>query len=155
MRRLLACCVLVSMLGILSGQLAMAGDSDELAKFNKAIRTQYDLKEKAFADNSPDVIVEQFYSEDVFSVDNEGHVHSGREALRSIYREVVPGHGVRIVSTRPHVDGNSGWDWANFYVTPDDPSQQPFSFIILFLWENRDGKWWCIGDIYVVGEIKK
>jgi hypothetical protein len=46
------------------------------------------------------------------------------------------------------VNGDAGWDWANFYVTPDDPKEKPFSFKILFLWERIDGEWWCKGDFY-------
>jgi len=138
-----------------AGPPAVAAPSpeDELAAFKKAIRAQYDLKEKAFADDDADLVVDQFYSEDVYSVDNEGNAHSGREALRAIYHEVVPPHTVKVESIRSHVDGNSGWDWTNFYVTPDDPEGEAFSFVILFLWEQRDGKWWSVGDIYVLGEL--
>ena len=132
---------------------AAPSPAEELAAFKKAIRAQYDLKEKAFADDDADLVVDQFYSDDVFSVDNEGKLHSGRETLRAIYKEVVPPHTVRVESIRSHVDGNSGWDWTNFYVTPDDPEGEAFSFVILFLWENRDGKWWSVGDMYVLGEL--
>jgi len=132
---------------------AQAEGKSELDRFREAIRARYDLKEKAFAENKPDLVVDQFYSEDVISVDHEGKVHQGREALRAIYREAVPGNTVRVSSIHCHVQGNTGWDWANFHVTPKDPAQQPFSFIILFLWEKRDGKWWCVGDMYTLGEM--
>ena len=57
---------------------------------------------------------------------------------------------VRIVSFDTHVNGNAGWDWADFHVTPADAKVAPFTFKILFLWEKVNGEWWCKGDMYVV-----
>lgn len=133
--------------------LAFAADPGELAAFKQAIRAQYDLKEKAFADGDPNPIVEQFYSEDVFSVDNEGYTHRGRAELRPLYEEVTKSSNVRIESVNTRVSGDMGWDWANFYVTPKDPAEKPFSFKILFLWEKVGGRWWCAGDMYVLGQF--
>jgi len=133
--------------------LAFAADPGELAAFKQAIRAQYDLKEKAFADGDPNPIVEQFYSEDVFSVDNEGNTHRGRAELRPLYEEVTKSSNVRIESVNTRVSGDMGWDWANFYVTPKDPAEKPFSFKILFLWEKVGGRWWCAGDMYVLGQF--
>lgn len=146
-------CILLAWLVALSPLATAAAAQDNLEEFRSAIRVRYDLKERAFAENDPDFIVEEFYSEDVFSVDNEGILHHGREALRPIYAEVVPGSTVRIESVKAYTDGDLGWDWTNFYVTPDDPAADPFSFIILFLWEKRDNKWWCVGESYQIGEL--
>ena len=151
-QRLRACILLAGLLALLP-LATTAASQEDLKEFNAAIRARYDLKEQAFAENNPDFIVDEFYSEVVFSVDNEGTLHNGREALRPIYTEVVPGSTVRIQSVKAHVDGDAGWDWTNFYVTPDDPAAEPFSFIILFLWEKRDGKWWCVGESYQIGEL--
>jgi ketosteroid isomerase-like protein len=133
--------------------LALAADSGELAAFKQAIRAQYDLKERAFADGDPRPIVESFYSEDVVSVDNEGNTHRGRAELQPIYEEVTKSSNVRIESVSTKVSGNMGWDWANFYVIPKDPAETPFSFKILFLWEKVDGQWWCAGDMFTLGEF--
>ena len=57
---------------------------------------------------------------------------------------------MRIVSFHTHVNGNAGWDWADFHVTPADKSAAPFTFKILFLWERVDGEWWCKGDMYLI-----
>ncbi len=130
---------------------AKAEQSNKLEKFKAEIRLQYDLKERAFATNDADLVVDQFYSEDVVSVGPDGVVHVGREAIRPGYHEVIGGT-VRVESINTHVEGNSGWDWTNFYVTPEDPKADPFSFVIIFLWEKRQGKWWCVGDMFVVGK---
>ena len=56
-----------------------------------------------------------------------------------------------VIATDTYVNGNAGWDWANFHVVPKDPQAEGFSFKILFLWERIDGEWWCKGDMYVLG----
>jgi len=58
---------------------------------------------------------------------------------------------VKVRSIHTWVSGNAGWDWANFYVTPKDPKDKPFSFAILFLWAREHGHWICKGDAYVKG----
>jgi len=135
---------------------AMAADAD-LAAFKQAIRAKYDLKEQAFAAGDPDPIINHFYAADVVSTDEQGNTHVGRDELRPLYEEVTAGHFVHIESVYTHVNGNVGWDWANFYVRPKDPAseEKPFSFKILFLWEKVKGEWWCKGDMYTLGEFKK
>ena len=145
---------IVAMLGLSMAAAAPAATDDaELAAFKQAIRVKYDMKERAFANHDAATIVEKFYAPDVISTDNEGHTHIGTAGLRPLYDEVVAGNKVRVESVYPHVHGDTGWDWANFYVTPDDPKEAPFSFKILFLWEKINGEWWCKGDMYVLGRF--
>ena len=68
-----------------------------------------------------------------------------------MYEGLVQDFTVRVESVHTHVNGDAGWDWANFHVTPNDPDAEGFSFKILFLWERIDGEWWCKGDMYVLG----
>jgi ketosteroid isomerase-like protein len=131
---------------------AHADNPSDLAAFKAAIRAKYDLKEAAFRAHDPLPIVNQFYSEDVVSVGpGEGYTR-GRKDLLEVYKKHMTSM-VRIVSVLTHVKGDSGLDWANFYITPDDKNEKPFSFKILFLWEKRDGKWWCIGDYFSRGQF--
>ena len=127
--------------------------SSEIEEFKDAIRAKYDIKEQAFADGVVGPILEQFYSEDVFSVDNEGKTHRGRSELQPLYEQTTQFANVRVESVNTKVSGDLGWDWANFYIVPKDPAEQPFSFKILFLWEKVDGEWWCVGDMYALGEF--
>ncbi len=133
------------------GSLASAADSAELAAFKQAIRAKYDMKEKAFHERDGETIVTKFYAEDVVSAGEGSPLHRGREELRKLYQtpEVIESE-VRIVSFHTHVNGNAGWDWADFHVTPADIKVAPFTFKILFLWEKTNGEWWCKGDMYVV-----
>lgn len=138
----------------LSLATAAAAGSAELQAFKQAIRAKYDMKEKAFHERDGETIVTRFYAEDVVSTGEGSPVHVGREQLRELYQtpEVI-NSDVKIESVYTHVNGDVGWDWANFHVTPADPDVEPFTFKILFLWERVDGEWWCKGDIYVVGRF--
>ncbi len=137
---------------VLTG-VSFAGNSSELDQFKAAIRTKYDIKEAAFRNHDPMPIAMQFYSKDVVSVGIEDTHVVGREQLLEAYKKHMA-DPVRIESVHTHVNGNNGWDFANFYVTPVDPAVKPFTLKIVFLWEKRDGEWWCVGDMFMDGEIK-
>lgn len=125
----------------------------ELAAFKAAIRVKYDMKEQAFRDNDPEPIINSFYSDRVISTDNEGGTHIGRDGIRPVYEEVI-GSFVRIESFDTFVNGDAGWDWVNFHVSfPPEAEIDPFTFKMLFLWENIDGEWWSHGEMYVPGEF--
>ena len=128
-----------------------AADSAALTQFKQAIRAKYDMKQQAFHRRDGETIVTKFYAEDVVSTGEGSPLHRGREQLRKLYQspEVI-NNDVRIVSFDTHVNGDVGWDWADFHVTPADPGVAPFTFKILFLWERIAGEWWCKGDMYVV-----
>lgn len=132
---------------------ATQAENAELIAFKKAIRAQYDLKVKAFAERDADTIVDKFYSEDVVSTGEGEKVFVGREAIRPLYKKVVQENDVEVESVHTHVSGKLGWDWANFKVKPRDPAQKPFTFKILFLWEKINGKWMCKGDLFMVGDM--
>jgi len=126
----------------------------ELAAFRKAIRSKYDLKERAFAAHDPAPILEHFYTADVISVGQGEGIFIGREQIRPLYEDVVRNNRVKIESVYTFVAGRAGWDWADFHVTPTDGKTAPFTFAILFLWTQIDGEWMCKGDFFVTGSLK-
>lgn len=145
-------CVLV-VVGVCGLALQAAANEvvDAQAAFKQAIRAKYDMKEKAFHERDGETIVTKFYAPDVVSTGQGSPLHRGRDELRKLYQmpEVINSE-VRIESFHTHVNGDAGWDWAKFHVTPADTKVAPFTFTILFLWERVDGEWWCKGDMYVV-----
>jgi ketosteroid isomerase-like protein len=141
----------VSGLCLVRGGVASAADSAALAEFKQAIRAKYDMKERAFHERDGETIVTKFYAEDVVSTGEGSPLHRGRDELRKLYQSPdVINNDVRIVSFDTHVNGDAGWDWADFHVTPADQTVAPFTFKILFLWEKVNGEWWCKGDMYVI-----
>ncbi|MEP1469863.1 MAG: nuclear transport factor 2 family protein [Halieaceae bacterium] len=147
---------LVALFGIalaVFGLPTHASETTETAAFNSAIRAKYDMKEAAFAANDPEPILTRFYHPDVISTGPDGSTHVGRAEIRPVYEEVIGGD-VRIESYQSFVRGDAGWDWVNFHVTPPAESgEAPFTFKMLFLWEQEDGEWWSHGEMYVVGEF--
>lgn len=134
-----------------------SADSPELAAFKKAIRAKYDLKEKAFANRDAETILTKFYTPDVITVEGtpDGGIFVGREQIRPLYERVVKDSLVKVDSVHTFVNGDSGWDWADFHVTSPDGKMQPFTFAILFLWTKVNGEWMCKGDYFVMGSFRE
>jgi hypothetical protein len=130
-----------------------SAESPQLAAFKKAIRAKYDLKEKAFAAHDAETIVTQFYAKDVISVGEGEGIYIGRDQIRPLYQEVVKDNRVKVESVYTYVNGNAGWDWADFRVFPADAAKKPFTFAILFLWAKVEGRWMCKGDFFVNGSL--
>lgn len=137
-----------------AARAAAAKDSLQLAAFRRAIRARYDLKERAFAAHDAETIVSKFYAPDVISVGEGEGIYIGRDHIRPLYQEVVKDNRVKVDSVYTYVDGDTGWDWADFHVYPTDPKKQPFTFVILFLWAKVDGTWLCKGDFFVNGSLR-
>jgi uncharacterized protein (TIGR02246 family) len=136
----------------------VASHATDLDSFKKAIRELYDVKEKAWARGDAETIVTKFYAPDAISVgEGDANTMVGQEQFRTAYRRYVTDvTSVRIESVRTVVNGNAGWDWANFYHTPkpDKAKDYPPSPIrILFLWSKEHGKWICKGEAFVNGKF--
>lgn len=126
--------------------------------FKQAIRKLYDLKESAWAAGDAESIVTKFYSADAISAgEGDPETMVGRAAFRKAYQQYVKDvPKIRIESVRTYVNGNAGWDWANFYSEPkpDKKSLYPPSPIrIVFLFAKQNGQWICKGDIFVNGKL--
>jgi len=140
--------------GLLVAACGNAGTTNvELEEFKRQVRIKYDLKEAAFAANDPEPILTQFYHPDVVSIGPDGKTHAGIDELRPVYAEVIAAD-VTIESYRSFVNGNAGWDWVNFNVTPPvESGEAGFSFKMLFLWERINGEWRSHGEMYVMGKF--
>lgn len=139
--------------------LMPAKPSAELTAFKKAIRQQYDLKEKAWAAGDYKTLVTGFYARNAFTAfeGDPEHFSVGRTAFLEMYKTYVQDTTkVRMESVHTHVNGNMGWDWTNFYadVKPEKVKDYPPSPVrILFMWEKIDGKWMCTGDVVLLGQF--
>jgi hypothetical protein len=129
--------------------------SSALLAFKTAIREKYDMKERAFAAHDPAPIVNRFYAPDAISVGEGFGIFIGRAQLKPLYEKAVNEYTVKVTSVYTKVQGNAGWDWADFYVMPVDPKEKPFNLAMLFLWARVRGEWICKGDFYVNGSFKE
>ena len=129
----------------------------ELGAFKKAIRSQYDLKEKAWAAKYYKGLVTGFYSPQAFTA-AEGEPKffaQGTVQFLELYKTYLADtNRIRIESVHTYVNGNMGWDWTNFHadVKPEKVKDYPPSPVrILFVWEKINGKWLCAGDVVLLG----
>lgn len=134
--------------------------SAALNAFKRAIRAQYDLKERAWAAQDHKALVTGFYSPSAFTA-AEGEPKffaQGRAQFLELYKTFVADTTkIRIESVHTYVNGNMGWDWTNFYadVKPEKVKDYPPSPVrILFVWEKIGGKWVCAGDVVLLGTFE-
>lgn len=134
--------------------------SAEFTAFQQAIRAQYDLKERAWAAQDHEALVTGFYAPSAFSAAEGAPAFfaRGRAQFLALYKTYVADTTrIRIESVHTHVNGNMGWDWANFHadVKPEKVKDYPPSPVrILFLWEKIGGQWLCVGDVVLLGTFE-
>jgi ketosteroid isomerase-like protein len=148
-RRLIPSLLSVAFLLATSGPTLADSESD-LKTFKAAIRVQYDNAEHAYNNQDAEALVNGLYSEDVIIVPPGPGLSIGRTQATAGYKAHLGGKA-RIVSFKTHVNGNIGIDWANMYITPDDPAAKPDVLKMLVLWEKRAGKWVSIGNMFSPG----
>jgi hypothetical protein len=159
MKSLLGGLGVMVLLSVLSGSAnpaessAAKSDSQELVAFKQAIREKYAIKEKAFAERDVEALVTRFYATDAITTSDDGVV-VGRDQRRATYATTMKtAYSVKISSVFTYVKGNTGWDWANFQMSPLGSADAPFKARILFLWAKVNGEWICKGDMSVSGRF--
>jgi uncharacterized protein (TIGR02246 family) len=159
--KLISMAMLVSSLCVTGAGASPSGaqqDAAELVSFKSAIRKLYDIKEGAWKKGDFESIVTRFYAADAVSAgEGDPSTMKGVDQFRKAYQQMVQDiTSVRIESVRSVVNGNAGWDWANFYATvklqkAQDYPQSPVR--VLFLFSKEHGRWICKGDIFVNGKF--
>ena len=140
-----------------SPRVTKQANGAELLAFKKAIRAQYDLKERLWAAQDYNALVTGFYSPQAFTAaEGEPEFYAqGTDKFLELYKTYVADTTkIRIESVHTYVNGNMGWDWTNFYaeVKPEKVKDYPPSQVrILFVWEKINGKWMCAGDVVLLG----
>lgn len=124
------------------------GDELETAAFRKAIAIKYALHVEAFENCDPEPILTQFFTRDALWEYAGYPRQTGRQALRELFETVIHADTVTVRSIQSFVQGDAGWDYADYFVTPRDTRTPPWVFRQIFCWVRLDGDWLvnaCVG----------
>lgn len=135
------------------GATPIAADTAQLAAFKRAIRSKYDLKEKAWLARDAETVATRFYAADAVMTGQSAKVSVGRDQIRSELQKDVNGDKVKVTSVYTFVDGSAGWDWADFDVLAADGTIKD-SAAMLVLWAKVDGQWMCKGEFWATGSLR-
>lgn len=134
------------------GALPQASETD-VAEFRRQVDGLYRLKEQAFAEKDAAKIVNEFYAEDAVSFGPDGKPVMGRKQFLEEYEKIVSLGVPSIQPIRTHVGTDAAWEWVNFNVKMNDPKEKDFTFIMLFVFAKKDGRWYSGGDAYTMGSF--
>ena len=127
---------------------AVSQAATEMAAFRAAIDAKYALHVAAFEAGDPEPILNHFFTEDALWEYAGYPRRVGRAELRELFDAVIAKDRVAVRSIRSFVNGDCGWDYADYPVTPRDPAVAPWVFRQMFYWVRREGDWLvnaCIG----------
>lgn len=122
------------------------GDEDALTPeqraFASALRERYAIHVKAMDAADVESLL-SFFTDDAIWVGSGWPTRAGRSQLRELFTEVAGTATVVCRSLYTYVDGDTGWDFVDYAVTPRDPSVTPWIFRTAFQWVRREGSWLC------------
>lgn len=117
---------------------------EEQRAFAVALRARYE--EHIAAVEGGDVgRLMTFFAEDVVWMGAGWPSREGKEELRTLFAEVAGTAKVHCRSLCAYVNGDSGWNFVDYAVTPNDRSVAPWTFRTSFQWTRSDGTWRCNG----------
>lgn len=127
-----------------------AAAPSEMQQFTAAINAKYRLHVAAFEAGDPEPILQHFFTADALWEYHGYPRREGREQLRRLFDEVIRSDRVAVQSIRSYVNGDNGWDYADYTVTPRDTTKSAWVFRQIFCWVRIEGEWLvnaCIGFI--------
>jgi len=132
----------------------VAAADPQLIAFKQAIRSKYDLKERAFAAHDVETIVTRFYAADAITAGEGSNVAVGRDQIRADYQKEEFKYRIKFDSVYTFVDGDAGWDWADFGFFSTDGTKKLATVGMVVLWAKVNGQWMCKGEFYVTGSLR-
>ena len=112
--------------------------------FAAALRARYDENRQALEAGDIERVLD-FFTDDAMWIGNGLPTRRGREELRLLFQEVAGTARVSLRSLAAHVDGSSGWNFADFHVVPNDRMIAPWTFRTSFNWVEDARGWRCNG----------
>jgi ketosteroid isomerase-like protein len=120
------------------------GFSEEQQAFAAALRARYGEHVAALEDGDLERLM-IFFTDDVVWMGAGWPSREGKPELRKLFEDVVGTARVHCRSLYANVDGNSGWNFVDYTVTPHDTAVAPWTFRTSFQWTRSDGTWRCNG----------
>lgn len=113
----------------------------ELDEFKDILRTKYDLHCKCFDDRDAAPLFEHFFAKDALWAAQDFPELRGEAEMRPFFDEVTSNYTVAVRPLDTYVNGDNGWDFVDYPVTPRNPDEEAWSFRVLFNWARIDGDW--------------
>jgi len=118
--------------------------SAEQRSFAQALRERYAHHARALETGDLEGIL-TFFTEDAVWMGSGWPSRSGKAELRAMFKEVAGTAKVHSRSLSAYVNGDSGWNFVDYAVTPNDPAVSPWTFRTSFQWTRADDQWRCNG----------
>jgi ketosteroid isomerase-like protein len=118
--------------------------SAEQRNFVQALRERYAHHARAMEKGDLDEIL-TFFTEDVVWMGSGLPSRNGKAEIRAMFEEVAGTGTVRSESLAAYVNGDSGWNFVDYHVTPNDSAVSPWTFRTSFQWTRSDDQWRCNG----------
>lgn len=118
--------------------------SEEQRAFAAALRARYGEHVAAVEDGDVERLM-TFFTDDVVWMGAGWPSREGKPELRKLFEEVAGTAKVHCQSLYAHVNGDSGWNFVDYAVMPNDTTVAPWTFRTSFQWTRSDGTWRCNG----------
>jgi hypothetical protein len=86
-----------------------------------------------------------FFTEDAVWMGLGWPSREGKKDLRELFSDVAGTAQVRCTSLYAYVHESTGWNFVDYFVTPNDASINSWTFRTAFQWVCRDNQWLCNG----------
>ncbi|MDN3522929.1 hypothetical protein [Halomonas ramblicola] len=120
----------------------------------KAIENKLDAVESMWSEGDYEGIAQSLYVEETWITgEDTPDVYTGMESLTDLVKYLVDTSNaaeLTMVQASP-VGENGVISWVNWYVTPTEG--EDFVMKSLMVWEQHDGDWKVMADMYATGEI--
>ena len=138
--------------------------NSDLAAFRQAIGLKYAQRCQGVKDRNAQKDVASYYHPDVVAIvarPGQPEVMLGHAGLEALYGGLAAARSfnLTITSVKSYVNGDSGWDIANFTINPEGEPGMDYiageraEFGLLTNWARIDGDWRATSEVSFAGSV--